>query len=96
MENTYMELWWHSYFCFYFPHDAQCSVSATPYRKVTSKERGCLVLHLIKIVPSGHPHPVFMPRCLTSFFNSLNSGHMSTIVEKCLLYHAQWHRKSCT
>lgn len=39
IENTYMELYWHSYFCFYFLLDFQCSVSASLYRKAVSKER---------------------------------------------------------
>lgn len=44
MENTYKELCWHSYFCFYFHPDSQCSVSATPYRKAIAEERGYLIL----------------------------------------------------
>lgn len=81
MENTYKELCWRSYFCFYFPPDSQCSESATPYRKAIAEERGCLVLRLIKMVPeiisvsSGHSHPVFISQCLIPYFSSLNSGH---------------------
>lgn len=79
MENTYKELCWHSYFCFYFHPDSQCSVYATPYRKAIAEERGYLILCLIKMVLeiigfSGLSQPVFILQCLSPYFSFLNFG----------------------